>query len=383
MRWIGLANPEGKRIAFFQEALAALGQPPARVVSWLDFLAEPEVLAAALAGEGGPTSLRIESTGKSFAVERELIALGADAELGDAERIDAAGARALAEDKGRVRFLRQRHEGFLVALTRIEAILAAQPEVQVMSPPSAIRLMFDKPRCHAACEAAGVPVPPALPGPIGSYAALREAMAAASLPRVFVKASHASSASGVIALATHPKDPRKVVATTTVELVRQEGQLLLYNSRKIRRYTREADVAAIVDALCREGVQVEAWLPKLRLGGKSSDLRCVVIGGRASHVVVRTSESPLTNLHLLNPRGDLEACQAQVGPEAWQRAMEACEAACAAVGAPLYAGVDLCMTRKGERAVLEVNAFGDLLPRVLVDGRDTYQAEVAAALAAA
>ena len=69
--------------------------------------------------------------------------------------------------------------------------------------------------------------------------------------------------------------------------------------------------------------------------------------------------------------------------EAWQAAMRACEAACVAVGAPLYAGVDLCLTRKGERAVLEVNAFGDLLPRVLVEGRDTYQAEVAAALGAA
>ena len=60
------------------------------------------------------------------------------------------------------------------------------------------------------------------------------------------------------------------------------------------------------------------------------------------------------------------------------------EAATRAVGDPLYAGVDVCVTRrKRVPYVLEVNAFGDLLPRVLVDGRDTYTAEIVAALEAA
>ena len=31
-----------------------------------------------------------------------------------------------------------------------------------------------------------------------------------------------------------------------------------------------------------------------------------------------------------------------------------------------------------DQAVAEVNAFGDLLPRVLVDGLDTYDTQVAA-----
>lgn len=141
-------------------------------------------------------------------------------------------------------------------------------------------------------------------------------------------------------------------------------------------------MAQIVDHLCREGVQVEEWVPKASLEGKTCDLRVVVIGGRAQHTVVRTSDSPMTNLHLLNPRGDLDAFKSLVGDDGWARVQRTAESAAAAVaGDALYAGVDVAVARGLKReAVLEVNAFGDLLPRVLVDGRDTYAAEIHAAL---
>jgi hypothetical protein len=45
----------------------------------------------------------------------------------------------------------------------------------------------------------------------------------------------------------------------------------------------------------------------------------------------------------------------------------------------LYAGIDLLIANGFRKhAILEVNAFGDLLPNVLWNGRDTYTAEIEA-----
>ena len=73
----------------------------------------------------------------------------------------------------------------------------------------------------------------------------------------------------------------------------------------IRRYHQAAEVADLIDALAREGVQVEEWLPKAGLDESVFDLRVVVIGGEARHAVVRMGPGPMTNLHLGNRRGDL------------------------------------------------------------------------------
>jgi hypothetical protein len=108
------------------------------------------------------------------------------------------------------------------------------------------------------------------------------------------------------------------------------------------------------------------------------DLRVVVIGGRAAHVVVRTSRSPMTNLHLLNRRGDIDRVARFVGDELMSEALRQCERAIAeCFPRSLHGGVDL-LIRSDRRAcaVLEVNAFGDLLPGVEWNGMDTYEAEI-------
>ena len=47
----------------------------------------------------------------------------------------------------------------------------------------------------------------------------------------------------------------------------------------------------------------------------------------------------------------------------------------------LYAGLDVVIEPDFQTArILEVNAFGDLLPRTLYEGRDTYSWEVGEAL---
>jgi hypothetical protein len=197
--------------------------------------------------------------------------------------------------------------------------------------------------------------------------------------RVFVKPAHGSSAAGVVALETAPG---RVRATTSAELVRSGRRVALYNSLRIRRYDTEDEVAALVDALAPDGLHVEEWLPKLTLDGHAVDLRVLVVAGRATHVVARSSRSPMTNLHLGNARGDVSAVRAAVGGPGWAEALGTCVRAAACFPRTLHVGVDLLIGVDRRRfAVGEVNAFGDLLPGVLHEGRDTWAEQMRALVA--
>lgn len=115
----------------------------------------------------------------------------------------------------------------------------------------------------------------------------------------------------------------------------------------------------------------------------------MVVDGRATHAVVRTSRSPMTNLHLGGARGDLDEARAAVAAAggSWRAALAVCERAGDAFPDTLCVGVDLLPSTGWRRfAVGEVNAFGDLLPRLTglpgsgAEGLDTYAAQVAAVL---
>jgi hypothetical protein len=248
---------------------------------------------------------------------------------------------------------------------------------RVMNTPHDIALMFDKPRCHALMQETALPLPRALGSP-RSWDELVSLMEAARCRRVFVKLAHGSSASGVVAYQTNGTRHR---AVTTVDVVQQNGQIKLYNSRRLKVLSALPEIAGLINALCRHHVHVEEWLPKASWQGRVFDLRVVVIGGRAQHVVVRTSQTPMTNLHLLNEHGDVQAVRSRVGEGAWQAAMDTAERAMQLFPHSLYSGLDVMWTPDLRRhAILEANAFGDLLPEVLYDGRDTYTAEIEAAL---
>jgi hypothetical protein len=244
-----------------------------------------------------------------------------------------------------------------------------------MNSPADIALMFDKPACHVRLKQAGVAVPQVLSG-VDSFDALVTRMRELRCSRVFVKLAHGSSAAGVIAYAISGDRHQ---AITTVEMVDVGGQLHLYNSRRLRTYRKPGDIRALIDALCRERVHVEQWLPKAGINNRTFDLRVVVIGSQARHVVARLSKGPMTNLHLLNARGDVADVQVRMGPGAWRAVMDTCEQAAAAMGSSLYAGVDVLICPGYQRhAVLELNAFGDLLPGVMHNDEDTYSAEIVA-----
>jgi glutathione synthase/RimK-type ligase-like ATP-grasp enzyme len=344
-----VGNPSNRRVTLFTSAVAEAGLPAPEVHPWLSLL-------GGAPGPGPGALVRVESPGEDAEVDRLLRELGSGRPATVAEHGEIVGTAAA-------------FAGLRVALDHV----AAGGGV-LLSRPDDILTMSDKPRCHALLSAAGIAVPEALP-PVHDYDSLRTAMAETGWSRVFVKPAHGSSASGVLAFAAAG---RRVTATTSVELAGDK----IFNNLRVRRYDDETSIRLIVDRLGPDGLHVERWYPKASLGGRVLDLRVVVIAGEPRHIVVRSSRSPMTNLHLGNARGDVAAVRAAAGERSWAAAMETSARVAACFPETLHAGVDL-MFRTGWRdhAVAEVNAFGDLLPRVLAGGLDTYGAQVAALVA--
>ena len=373
VRFVLLGNPGSRRVNLFQAALARLSLPPAQVVAYADLLAGRASLRTAI--RPGDV-VRIESPGKEWKVERALLALGSDrADDAHYERLPRETVDRLVFERGRILAPRQWYRGWYALLKSVRDELDHAPACRLMNSTDEIALMFDKRRCHRHLLEAGIAVPPAL-GEIASFEELTEQMRAAGWSRVFLKLAHGSSASGAVAYQT---SRGRHLAISTVEMAYVDGTLRLYNTRRLRTYRAGGEIAQLVDALCRHCVHVERWLPKAGMDGRTIDLRVVTIEGRTRHVVVRASRGPITNLHLLNARGDTDALVARMGAEAWAAACATCEHTAACFPGSHAIGIDLLVAPGFRRhAVLEVNAFGDLLPGVLCDGEETYAAEVLA-----
>ncbi|MEE6263728.1 STM4014 family protein [Plantactinospora sonchi] len=339
-----VGNPENRRVTLFRAAATEAGIPVS-VLPWRQLAAGPVRLPAG-------ATVRIDSPGEDAEVDRLL--RGADRPA----------------EHGEIVGLGRWYAGLRAALRRL-AVAADNAGATLLNAPDEILAMFDKRACHARLVSAGVPVPPALPRSPVDYLGLRAAMRAVGWSRVFVKPAHGSSASGVLAVQTAPGG--RIRATTPVELA-PDGRL--FNSLRVRDYTDERDVAAIVDRLAPDGLHVERWFPKVGLADRTIDLRVLVIAGTPGHIVVRASRGPLTNLHLGNARGDLDAVRAAMGAPAYEAALHSCVSAAACFPGSQHAGVDLLIGTDWRRhAVAEVNAFGDLLPGVLDRfGRDSYAA---------
>lgn len=374
-RFVLVGNPDCRRVLLFQAALDRLELPAPVLIPWSELLSGQADLSRVV--QSGDV-VRLESPGRDWNVERALLHAGSDAPNEEPfDRLTAAQVEALTFERGRIHAPRQWFLGFRRALARVQAQLAECPPHVATSDPDEIAVMFDKPACHQRLQQAGVRVPETLGTP-GSFAELRERMAKAGCPRVFVKLAHGSSASGVVA---YQSQGDRHQAATTTEVVRVDGEVQLYNSRRVRVITRLEEIAEVIDALCRHRVHVERWLPKAGLEGKCFDLRLVSINGEPRHGVARLSRSPMTNLHLLNGRAAVERVRERMRPEAWDALLETCRRTAAAFPRSLQAGIDLLIGPDYRRhAVGEVNAFGDLLPGVFYEGRDTYTAQIEAVL---
>ncbi|WP_107425233.1 STM4014 family protein [Streptomyces sp. CB02400] len=350
-----VGNPENRRTALFTDAARAAGLPAPRVVPW------ERVLREGGADFAADEAVRLDSPGENPDVDRLL------RDVQDPTRVEGSA-------RWYARFT--------------EAVRGLRGGVR-LDDAGELAVMFDKRRCHAVLDAADVPVPESpTSGPdavrVTGWDDVRTVMREHRMPRLFVKLAHGSSASGV--LAVEASGSGRIRATTSVELT---GDGRLFNSLTVRRYEREQDIAAVVDALAPDGLHLERWLPKASQRGRAADLRVVVVAGRATHAVVRTSTSPMTNLHLGGTRGDLDAVHDAVEAAGgrWPDVLAVCERAAACFPRTLCVGVDLLPAVGWRRfAVGEVNAFGDLLPRLTglpgsgAEGLDTYAAQVAAVL---
>ncbi|MBI4749828.1 MAG: STM4014 family protein [Acidobacteria bacterium] len=366
-----IGNPNGQRIDHLQAALNRLNLPPAQVVPYTDLIAGRVRLPDVMKSD---SLLRIESPDKDFETYRAFLKLGSEPAASErSEFLLPEEVDRLQFEKGRLWPSRQWYLGFCKTLRLIEVQVAECLGVQYLQSPLAIARMFDKRLCQSLFSENGIPVPQSL-GPTGCFDELLTTMHQIRCHQVFVKLAHGSSAAGAVALRINNG---RFQAITTVEMVQERAHLKLYNSRKIRTYTNPKEIAELVNALCRHRVQVERWLPKAASGKGCFDLRMVVIAGRVHHIVARTSRSPFTNLHLLNTRGDLEAIRVRIPDALWHSAVQSCEQAITCFPGSFYAGVDVLITA-GYRshAVLEINAFGDLLPGVLQNGLDTYSTEL-------
>ncbi|MFJ7948193.1 STM4014 family protein [Streptomyces sp. NPDC096354] len=359
-RFAVVGVPGNRRVTLFQEAVRAAGLPAARIVPWQD------VLRGEAAFRPGET-VRMDSPGEDAEVERLLRAV---------------------DDPTRVEGTALWYARFTAAVREV-ARAAGAAGAELLDDPGDVAVLFDKRLCHGVLDGAAVPVPASATSGAGApvvrgWADVRALMAGHRMPRAFVKLAHGSSASGVLAVET--AGPGRVRATTSVE---RDAGGRLFNSLRVRRCTTEREVAAIVDALAPDGLHIERWLPKASQHGRSADLRVVVVAGRATHAVVRTSRSPMTNLHLGGERGSLDEVRVAVRAAggSWAEVLAVCERAAACFPETLCVAVDLLPATGWRRfAVGEVNAFGDLLPRLTglpdsgAEGLDTYAAQVAAVL---
>jgi hypothetical protein len=159
--------------------------------------------------------------------------------------------------------------------------------------------------------------------------------------------------------------------------VRPDGR---FNSLLLQELHERASIDALLEFLIAEGSQIERAIGKARVASRVFDLRVLVIAGQPVFVVPRASHHPITNLHLGGIRLDVAEVRDRISPDAWRRAMTSAREVFAAHHC-LHVGVDLLFTTDmHDHAVIEANAFGDLLPGLERAGLSVYEWEIAAAL---
>ena len=353
-----IGTPGDRRVTLFQEALAGLDLPPASVISYADLLENCVDLDAMIPRHA---IVRIESPGKDWAVNRALALRGSIKKL--------YPHFPSLEQPGDYIPSWAWYNGFCTALQQPQILQKQRSDLVWMNSIPDIRLMFDKSGCNGYLDDHDLPTP--------SFESRRyRGEGGASM----IKARYGSSGTGIVAVQSSGWENFEEYFHTTVAL--QAGKLI--NTRHIRqgrgRNAHSTDEAIHLWQRC-EAVYSQPWIPKATIPGGAFDLRIVMIAGRMRHIVVRVSKSPITNLHLLNTRGDFEEVRRRLSDAAWHRIEETCEQVAALFPNSLYMGIDLLITPTwNKHYVLEVNAFGDLLPNLLHEGEDTYTAEIKAIL---
>ena len=350
---LGVAG--GKRMRGLQDAAQRHGGLVLHGVDYADALRDPTAFHA-LAATGIP--LKIDSPGDDAWVQHQLTLRGWQARP-DEPSAERAALPPRPVVRGELMPTRDWYTGFAQFLRALPA--TATP----LTPIEDILLMTDKLACQQHLRAHGVPTPPLL-GAIDSHAHLIDLLDQAGVDSAFVKARYRSSAAGVVAYRRNRRGAELAVSTVHSKDGRH------FNAKRMQRYTNTHDIAALIDTLAADHAYAEAWVPKPRTHHGSYDFRLVTLDGQPQHRVVRVNDAPMTNLHLDAQRASADALLDDAGLHAL---LDTAHAAARALPRSRMIGLDIVV--RGARAwVLEANAFGDLLPRLHWQGRDTYEAQL-------
>ncbi len=357
MHFVVIGNPENRRVISFLEEIHLLKKHTVAVLSYLDLLEDK----VSLVQDIPPHSIvKIDSPGENSWVRKRLIEYGGN--------ITHA---TFMEDFGRICSVAEWYQGFSLFLSDLKRNIPAS--CYWMNDVDSILTMFDKVACKTILSQNNIPTPVSL-GEASDYQALRHQMKQQGIHSVFIKPAHSSSASGVIAFRASGD---RLEAISSMEMVVQNGAIAFYNALKVRKYQNETEIIVLINEILKNKHIVEQWIPKAAWNNLSFDFRIMVIHGKARHVVARMSKSPITNLHLGNTRGNLSEIIAFMGVPTFEKAKKVAESAASCFPNCLYMGVDILISSNLKSIkVLEINAFGDLLPNLMDNGERVYQAEI-------
>lgn len=394
-----IGNSGNRRTNRMQAARIRLGLPPALVLNYIDILQGRESLTSIAQSLGKtmdePPLLRLDAPGEHFEVERELIALGAsDAAAPYADGLDkrwlqhsneeifqplsARTARSMKEIKGKLYHPSQWFRGYCRLLSQLDKeALHLWDAPRWLNAPEDIAAMFDKRHTHQLLSAAGLPVPKRLAAPaeLPDYDALRNAMTAKRVHRLFIKLATGSGACGVIAYQINPVTGAELAVTTIGVENYQTRPPLFYNVKKLVTYKENRIIRQMINWLLGHGAHVEQWIPKAAYQNRTFDIRQLVVAGKACHSIARASKTPITNLHLDSDRLSLQ--QVGLSSELQNAVRQRAEQTLAVFPRSIVAGIDVLLSSGSYRPyILDVNPFGDLLYDSYYEGCDPYEWEL-------
>lgn len=365
-----IGNPENRRVQLFQNTLVDKGLPKARVVPYISLLEGRISLSDVIK----PNSLiRIESPGENFEVEKRIIALGEN--ITDPGSVNGVN---LEESYGQILYPSLWFTGFRQLMKNLKnEIEQCSKEHIWYNHPDDILTMFDKTETKKILNNSGI-LTTSIHPQISSYEEFREYVEREKLSRLFIKLNGSSSASGVVAYEYNRRLSREQ-AYSTIEIDSSFDRVTFFNSLKIRKYCDSKSIEIILNYLFSQGALIEKWIPKSTFEGMAYDLRILGVDSEPCQKIGRLSRSPMTNLHLGNRRADPSSLG--IREDVWQSINRSVTDVLKLFPRSLYAGLDVIVPKGSKRPViLEVNAFGDLLPNIFFEGNESYGTEIDAQL---
>lgn len=360
-QWLIIGSAQDRRVQGFQQALVLAGCAPATVV---DYLSDWSAVLPSLLTPN--TYLRIESPGCGLPLVRQLMIHGApQAESAGFNTCSDGQIHQAALERGEFIAPHQFYYGLKQRLLCLQGLLDRHPIAGCLNHIPDILTFFDKQTTHQQLAQHRISVPAALYG-IQSYAELRDRMQLAGLRDVFIKTRFGSAASGIIALKTAGQ---KVLARTTIETVDDR----FFNTRRLKHINNEAILEGLINALCQWGVHCEAWLPKARVNGMHTDCRLVVVNGKPDFAVLRKSQTPITNLHLLNERASIDELTQGLPDGTWPEVLNTARKLADLFPQSFHFSPDIAVHQNLlGHSVLEINAFGDFIQNIQHQGMNSY-----------